>query len=199
MPMKLKSFSGLVKMLNETKNNALYLGDLSQSKMIPGIKLNCAILTNRKSAYDLACSFIEKICCERFFKLDENNTVGNGHNTALKTVSCLKHYTIHSMQSMFIDHNLNTLQAVEDIRVSAETARSRHLSVWKASVERLVCSGHWAACDKGPIHDYIPWICYERNFSEFYLSIWNQLVFNQRLQLFVQSPQPYLLFFAWWK
>ena len=32
----------------------------------------------------------------------------------------------------------------------------------------------------------IPWICYERSFSEFYLSIWNQLVFNQRLQLFVQ-------------
>ena len=31
----------------------------------------------------------------------------------------------------------------------------------------------------------IPWICYERSFSEFYLSIWNQLVFNQRLQLFV--------------
>ena len=43
----------------------------------------------------------------------------------------------------------------------------------------------------------IPWICYERSFSEFYLSIWNQLVFNQRLQLFVQSPQPYLLIFAW--
>ena len=34
----------------------------------------------------------------------------------------------------------------------------------------------------------IPWICYEKSFSEFYLSIWNQLVFNQRLQLFVQSP-----------
>ena len=45
----------------------------------------------------------------------------------------------------------------------------------------------------------IPWICYERSFSEFYLSIWNQLVFNQRLQLFVQSPQPYLLIFAWRK
>ena len=44
---------------------------------------------------------------------------------------------------------------------------------------------------------YIPWICCERSFSEFYLSIWNQLVFNQRLQLFVQSPQPYLLIFAW--
>ena len=42
----------------------------------------------------------------------------------------------------------------------------------------------------------IPWICYERSFSEFYLSIWNQLVFNQRLQLFVQSPQPYLLIFC---
>ena len=42
----------------------------------------------------------------------------------------------------------------------------------------------------------IPWICYERNFSEFYLSIWNQLVFNQRLQLFVQSPQPYVLVFS---
>ena len=39
----------------------------------------------------------------------------------------------------------------------------------------------------------IPWICYKRSFSEFYLSIWNQLVFNQRLQLFVQSLQPYLL------
>ena len=35
----------------------------------------------------------------------------------------------------------------------------------------------------------IQWICYERSFSEFYLSIWNQLVVNQRLQLFVQSPQ----------
>ena len=43
----------------------------------------------------------------------------------------------------------------------------------------------------------IPWLCYERSFSEFYLSIWNQLVFNQMLQLFVQSPQPYLLIFAW--
>ena len=47
------------------------------------------------------------------------------------------------------------------------------------------------------IFHHIPWICYERNFSEFYLFIWNQLVFNQRLQLFVQSPQPYLLVFAW--
>ena len=44
---------------------------------------------------------------------------------------------------------------------------------------------------------HIPWICYERSFSEFYLSIWNQLVFNQRHRLFVQSPQPYLLIFAW--
>ena len=43
----------------------------------------------------------------------------------------------------------------------------------------------------------ISWICYERSFSEFYLSIWNQLVSNQRLQLFVQSPQPYLLIVAW--
>ena len=43
----------------------------------------------------------------------------------------------------------------------------------------------------------IPLIFYERSFSEFYLSVWNQLVFNQRLQLFVQSPQPYLLIFAW--
>ena len=42
----------------------------------------------------------------------------------------------------------------------------------------------------------IPWICFERSFSEFYLSIWNQLGFNQRLQLFVQSSQPYLLFFG---
>ena len=42
----------------------------------------------------------------------------------------------------------------------------------------------------------IPWICYERSFSEFYLSIWNQLVFNKRFQLFVQSLQPYLLIFA---
>ena len=45
--------------------------------------------------------------------------------------------------------------------------------------------------------DTIPWICYERSFSELYLFIWNQLVFNQRLQLFVQSRQPYLLIFAW--
>ena len=28
-------------------------------------------------------------------------------------------------------------------------------------------------------------------------SLWNQLVFHQRLQLFFQSPQPYLLIFAW--
>ena len=27
---------------------------------------------------------------------------------------------------------------------------------------------------------YIPWICYERSFSEFYLSIWNQLVFQSK-------------------
>ena len=46
---------------------------------------------------------------------------------------------------------------------------------------------------------FIPWICYERNFSEFYLSIWNQLVFNERLQLFVQLRQPYLLVYAWRK
>ena len=38
---------------------------------------------------------------------------------------------------------------------------------------------------RGPSN--IPWICYERSYSEFYLFIWNQLVFNQRLQLFVQS------------
>ena len=37
---------------------------------------------------------------------------------------------------------------------------------------------------------FILWICYERSFSKFYLSIWNQPVFNQRLQLFVQSLQP---------
>ena len=37
--------------------------------------------------------------------------------------------------------------------------------------------------------DPIPWICYEKSFNEFYFSIWNPLVFNQRLQLFVQSPQ----------
>ena len=49
----------------------------------------------------------------------------------------------------------------------------------------------------GGIKQHIPWICYERSFSEFYLSIWNQLVFNQRLQLLVQSPQPYLLIFTW--
>ena len=44
---------------------------------------------------------------------------------------------------------------------------------------------------------FIPWICYEKRFSEFYLSVWNQVVFDQRLQLFVQSPQPYLLILAW--
>ena len=44
---------------------------------------------------------------------------------------------------------------------------------------------------------FIPWICYERSFSEFHLFIWNQLVFNQRLQSFVQPPEPYLLIFAW--
>ena len=41
---------------------------------------------------------------------------------------------------------------------------------------------------------FTPLVCYERSFSEFFLSIRNQLVFNQRLQLFVQSPQP---FFNW--
>ena len=40
-------------------------------------------------------------------------------------------------------------------------------------------------------------IGYEKSFNKFYRSIWNQLVYNQRLQLFVQSPQPYLLIFAW--
>ena len=34
-------------------------------------------------------------------------------------------------------------------------------------------------------HRTIPWICYERSLSESYLLIWNQLVFNQSLQLFV--------------
>ena len=56
-------------------------------------------------------------------------------------------------------------------------------------------SHHWRLASN--IVLVIPWICYKRSFSEFYLSIWNQLVFNQRLQLFVQSPQPYLWFFAW--
>ena len=36
-------------------------------------------------------------------------------------------------------------------------------------------------------------------FQRIYLSIWNQLVFNQRLPLFVQSPQPYIMIFAWRK
>ena len=36
-------------------------------------------------------------------------------------------------------------------------------------------------------------------FQWIYLSTWNQLVFNQRLQLFVESPQPYSLIFAWRK
>ena len=40
----------------------------------------------------------------------------------------------------------------------------------------------------------IPWICYERNFSEFYLSIWNQLVFNQRLQ-FLFSHRSHIYWF----
>ena len=44
---------------------------------------------------------------------------------------------------------------------------------------------------------HILWICCERSFSEFYLFIWNRLVFNQGIQLFVQSPQPSLLIFAW--
>ena len=40
----------------------------------------------------------------------------------------------------------------------------------------------------------IPWICYERSFSEFYLFIWNQLVFNQRLQLFFSHRSRIYLF-----
>ena len=46
-------------------------------------------------------------------------------------------------------------------------------------------------------HVAMPWVCYERSFNEFYLSIRSQLIFYQRLQLFVQSPHPYLLIFAW--
>ena len=62
-----------------------------------------------------------------------------------------------------------------------------------AMVYAISCYGEimWVVCT------IIPWICYERSFSGFYLSKWNRLVFNQRLQLFVQSPQPYLLIFAW--
>ena len=42
--------------------------------------------------------------------------------------------------------------------------------------------------------DYtVPWICYERSFNELYLSILNQLDFNQKLQLFVQSLQPFFM------
>ena len=43
--------------------------------------------------------------------------------------------------------------------------------------------------------DDIPRTCYERSLSELYLYIWDQLVLNQRLQLFVQSLQSYLLIF----
>ena len=39
--------------------------------------------------------------------------------------------------------------------------------------------------------DHITWICYERSFSEFYLSIWIQLVFIQRLQLFSYRSRIY--------
>ena len=66
--------------------------------------------------------------------------------------------------------------------------------LWKvalAQYKRLCCSTRLYTCWS------IPWICYERSFNEFYLSIWNQLVVNQRLQLFVQPPQPCLLIFAW--
>ena len=55
----------------------------------------------------------------------------------------------------------------------------------------------WANPVYMPFRQCIPWICYERSFSEFYISMWNQLVFNQSLKLFVQSPPPYLLIFAW--
>ena len=42
---------------------------------------------------------------------------------------------------------------------------------------------HWSFFQRGqlPINQHcIPWVCYERSFNEFYLSIWNQLVLNQR-------------------
>ena len=51
--------------------------------------------------------------------------------------------------------------------------------------------GAYATCSftylvRGPFYTRaIPRICYERSFNEFYLSIWNKLVFNQMLQLFV--------------
>ena len=58
-------------------------------------------------------------------------------------------------------------------------------------LQRKSCLRRWGgAHSKGAHSNGIPWICYERSFSGFYLFIWNQLVFNQRLQLFVQSPQP---------
>ena len=70
--------------------------------------------------------------------------------------------------------------------------------IWRLlSVRRI---GRLSPCSSSTKDGYkfaMPWIRYGRRFSEFYLSIWNQLVFNQRLQLFVHAPQLYLLIFGW--
>ena len=71
--------------------------------------------------------------------------------------------------------------------------RKTHQRIFVSRVTRRIMVSKYDNKKSMPIQ----WICYERSFSEFYLSIRNQLVFNQRLQLFVQSSQPYLLIFAW--
>ena len=85
--------------------------------------------------------------------------------------------------------------SVTDGFPSQRDSNAEKVSIWwRHHVDTSSVNGLVPSDNKPLLH--IPWICYERSFSEFYLFIWNQLVFNQRLQLFVQSLQPYLLIFA---
>ena len=99
--------------------------------------------------------------------------VHNEHQALKRAVTCHPRRTSHH-----VHHDIYIKKSV--CCVNSNKLHSIFIFIWNK-----ILSSH------------IPWICYERRFSEFYLSIWNQLVFIQRLQLFVQSPQPYLLIFAW--
>ena len=86
---------------------------------------------------------------------------------------------------IFIENYVSVMDADAFVIQGARLSPAMVLTVWNKSPMRKDIP--------------IPWICYERSFNEFCLFIWNPLVLNQRLQLFVQSTQPYLLIFAWKK
>ena len=76
-------------------------------------------------------------------------------------------------------------------------------NIWKCHLEtssilsRLRCVKHEILSLRllhKPLLTYHGYAMISMNFNEFYISL---LVFSQRLQLFVQSPQPYLLIFDW--